>query len=225
MQRILVAEDDIQLRQLFCRVLTRSGFSPLPVSDGQEALELLETEYVDLIVSDIMMPRLDGYRLVQTLRERGSQTPVLMITAKERFEDMQQGFLSGTDDYMVKPVNLNEMILRINALLRRARMLSDRQLTLGGTVLEFDTFTLRQGDKSQILPQKEFQLLYRLASYPGQIFTRQQLMDDLWGPDSESDIHTVEVHIGRLRDRLRENPDLEIVTVRGLGYKAVRKNG
>lgn len=225
MQRILVAEDDIQLRQLFCRVLTRSGFSPLPVSDGQEALELLETEYVDLIVSDIMMPRLDGYRLVQTLRERGSQTPVLMITAKERFEDMQQGFLSGTDDYMVKPVNLNEMILRINALLRRARMLSDRQLTLGGTVLEFDTFTLRQGDKSQILPQKEFQLLYRLASYPGQIFTRQQLMDDLWGPNSESDIHTVEVHIGRLRDRLRENPDLEIVTVRGLGYKAVRKNG
>ncbi len=225
MQRILVAEDDIQLRQLFCRVLTRSGFSPLPVSDGQEALELLETEYVDLIVSDIMMPRLDGYRLVQTLRERGSQIPVLMITAKERFEDMQQGFLSGTDDYMVKPVNLSEMILRINALLRRARMLSDRRQTIGGTVLEFDTFTLQQGGKSQILPQKEFQLLYRLASYPGQIFTRQQLMDDLWGPDSESDIHTVEVHIGRLRDRLRENPDLEIVTVRGLGYKAVRKNG
>ncbi len=225
MFRIIVAEDDAQLRQLFCRVLTRSGFSPLPVSDGQEALELLKTEYVDLIVSDIMMPRLDGYRLVQTLRERGSQIPVLMITAKERFEDMQQGFLSGTDDYMVKPVNLNEMILRINALLRRARMLSDRRQTLGSTVLEFDTFTVQQGDKSQILPQKEFQLLYRLASFPGRIFTRQQLMDDLWGPDSESDIHTVEVHIGRLRERLRENPDLEIVTVRGLGYKVVRKHG
>lgn len=225
MFRIIVAEDDAQLRQLFCRVLTRSGFSPIPVSDGQEALELLKTEYVDLIVSDIMMPRLDGYRLVQTLRERGSQIPVLMITAKERFEDMQQGFLSGTDDYMVKPVNLNEMILRINALLRRARMLSDRRQTLGNTVLEFDTFTVQQGDKSQILPQKEFQLLYRLASFPGRIFTRQQLMDDLWGPDSESDIHTVEVHIGRLRERLRENPDLEIVTVRGLGYKVVRKHG
>lgn len=225
MFRIIVAEDDAQLRQLFCRVLTRSGFSPIPVSDGQEALELLKTEYVDLIVSDIMMPRLDGYRLVQTLRERGSQIPVLMITAKERFEDMQQGFLSGTDDYMVKPVNLNEMILRINALLRRARMLSDRRQTLGSTVLEFDTFTVQQGDKSQILPQKEFQLLYRLASFPGRIFTRQQLMDDLWGPDSESDIHTVEVHIGRLRERLRENPDLEIVTVRGLGYKVVRKHG
>lgn len=225
MFRIIVAEDDAQLRQLFCRVLTRSGFSPIPVSDGQEALELLKTEYVDLIVSDIMMPRLDGYRLVQTLRERGSQIPVLMITAKERFEDMQQGFLSGTDDYMVKPVNLNEMILRINALLRRARMLSDRRQTLGSTVLEFDTFTVQQGDKSQILPQKEFQLLYRLASFPGRIFTHQQLMDDLWGPDSESDIHTVEVHIGRLRERLRENPDLEIVTVRGLGYKVVRKHG
>ncbi len=225
MFRILVAEDDAQLRQLFCRVLTRSGFAPIPACDGQEALDLLETEYVDLIISDIMMPRVDGYELVQTLRDTGSQIPVLMITAKDRFQDMQLGFLSGTDDFMVKPVNVNEMVLRINALLRRAKMISDRRQTIGATVLEFDSFTLYSGGEGQLLPQKEFQLLYKLASFPGQIFTRQQLMDDIWGPESESDAHTVDVHIGRLRERLRDNPDLEIATVRGLGYKVVRKNG
>lgn len=225
MFRILIAEDDAELRQMFCRVLTRSGFQPIPVADGQEALEVLERDFVDLIVSDIMMPRVDGYELVQTLREAGSNIPVLMITAKARFQDMQLGFLSGTDDFMVKPVNVNEMVLRINALLRRAKMISDRRQTIGGTVMEFDSFTLRWDGQSQILPQKEFQVLYKLASFPGQIFTRQQLMEDIWGPDSESDAHTVDVHVGRLRERLRENPDLEIVTVRGLGYKVVRKNG
>ena len=224
MFQILIAEDDAQLRQMFCRVLQRSGFTPIPVADGQEALEALEREVVDLIVSDIMMPRMDGYELVQTLRENGIQIPVLMITAKDRFQDMQLGFLSGTDDFMVKPVNVNEMVLRINALLRRAKMITDRRQTVGTTVLEFDGFTLRCRDNTQILPQKEFQLLYKLASYPGRIFTRQQLMEDIWGPDSESDVHTVDVHVGRLRERLRDNPDLEIVTVRGLGYKVVRKN-
>ena len=222
MFQILIAEDDAQLRQMFCRVLQRSGFTPIPVADGQEALE---REVVDLIVSDIMMPRVDGYELVQALRESGSQIPVLMITAKDRFQDMQMGFLSGTDDFMVKPVNVNEMVLRINALLRRAKMITERRQTVGGTVLEFDGFTLQSREGTQVLPQKEFQLLYKLASYPGRIFTRQQLMEDIWGPDSESDIHTVDVHVGRLRERLRDNPDLEIVTVRGLGYKAVRKNG
>jgi len=225
MFQILIAEDDAQLRQMFCRVLQRSGFTPIPVADGQEALEALEREVVDLIVSDIMMPRVDGYELVQALRESGSQIPVLMITAKDRFQDMQMGFLSGTDDFMVKPVNVNEMVLRINALLRRAKMITERRQTVGGTVLEFDGFTLQSREGTQVLPQKEFQLLYKLASYPGRIFTRQQLMEDIWGPDSESDIHTVDVHVGRLRERLRDNTDLEIVTVRGLGYKAVRKNG
>ena len=225
MFQILIAEDDAQLRQMFCRVLQRSGFTPIPVADGQEALEVLEREVVDLIVSDIMMPRVDGYELVQALRESGSQIPVLMITAKDRFQDMQLGFLSGTDDFMVKPVNVNEMVLRINALLRRAKMISERRQTVGGTVLEFEGFTLQSREGNQVLPQKEFQLLYKLASYPGRIFTRQQLMEDIWGPDSESDAHTVDVHVGRLRERLRENPDLEIVTVRGLGYKVVRKNG
>lgn len=225
MFRILVAEDDAELRQLFCRVLARSGFTPLPAADGREALDLLEREYVDLMISDVMMPQVDGYELVQTLRDTGSQIPVLMITARDRFLDLQQGFLSGADDYMIKPVNVNEMVLRVNALLRRAKTIADRRLTVGGTVLEYDLFTLRQGDTSAVLPQKEFLLLYKLASYPGQIFTRQQLMDDIWGVTSETDTHTVDVHINRLRDRLRGSPDLEIVTVRGLGYKVVRRNG
>lgn len=225
MFRILVAEDDAELRQLFCRVLARSGFTPVPAADGREALALLEREYVDLIVSDVMMPGVDGYELVQTLRDAGSQVPVLMITARDRFQDVQQGFLSGTDDYMIKPVNVNEMVLRVNALLRRAKTIADRRLTVGSTVLEYDLFAVSRGEATAVLPQKEFQLLYKLASYPGRIFTRQQLMDDIWGVASETDTHTVDVHINRLRDRLRGNPDLEIVTVRGLGYKAVRRNG
>ena len=222
MFRILVAEDDNQLRQLFCRVLQRSGFDPIPAADGQEALDLLEKEYVDLIVSDIMMPRVDGYELVQTLRDSGSQVPVLMITAKDRFQDMQLGFLSGTDDYMVKPVNVNEMVLRVGALLRRARMLSERRQKIGETLLECDSLTVSRAGQSMVLPQKEFMLLYKMAAYPGKIFTRQQLMDEIWGYNAEVDSHTVDVHIGRLRERFKDNPDFKIVTMRGVGYKVVR---
>ena len=222
MFRILVAEDDNQLRQLFCRVLQRSGFDPIPAADGQEALDLLEKEYVDLIVSDIMMPRVDGYELVQTLRDSGSQVPVLMITAKDRFQDMQLGFLSGTDDYMVKPVNVNEMVLRVGALLRRARMLSERRQKIGETLLECDSLTVSRAGQSMVLPQKEFMLLYKMAAYPGKIFTRQQLMDEIWGYDADTDSHTVDVHIGRLRERFKDNPDFGIVTMRGVGYKVVR---
>ena len=224
MYRILVAEDDSDLCRMFCRVLEHNGFAALGVADGLAALEALEKERVDLIVSDIMMPRMDGYQLVKTLRETGSKLPVLMITAKDRFEDLRLGFLSGTDDYMVKPINVNEMVLRVNALLRRAQMLSERRLTVGRTTLEYDTFTLCREEESIPLPQKEFQLLFKLASSPGQIFTRQQLMDAIWGVDSETETHTVDVHINRLRDHLRDNPDLEIVTVRGLGYKAVKRH-
>ena len=225
MFQILVVEDDRDLNRTVCAFLNSSGYRATGCLDANAAYDAMYGTVFDLIVSDIMMPRVDGYELVQTLRDAGSNIPVLMITAKDRFQDMQLGFLSGTDDFMVKPVNVNEMVLRINALLRRAKMISDRRQTVGGTVLEFDSFTMRWGGQSYILPQKEFQLLYKLASYPGQIFTRQQLMEDIWGPDSESDIHTVDVHVGRLRERLRENPDLEIITVRGLGFKVVRKNG
>ena len=223
MLKILIAEDDQDLRQLFGHVLIRHGYSVKGVRDGLEALEALDRDYYDLIISDIMMPNLDGYSLVRQLRESGSGIPVLMITARDAFDDMRQGFLSGTDDYMVKPVNVNEMVLRVGALLRRAQMISDRRQTIGQTVLEYDSLTVTAPEGSQVLPQKEFMLLYKMASYPGKIFTRQQLMDEIWGYDSESDTHTVEVHVGRLRDRFRENKDFKIVTMRGVGYKVVKQ--
>lgn len=222
MLKILIAEDDRELRQLFGHVLTKHGYSVRGVSDGQEALEALDQEYFDLIISDIMMPRVDGFALVRSLRDSGSSIPVLMITAKDAFDDMRLGFLSGTDDYMVKPVNVNEMVLRVGALLRRAQMINDRRQVIGSTVLECDSLTVKTGAVSMILPQKEFMLLYKMASFPGRIFTRQQLMDDIWGYDSDSDPHTVDVHIGRLRDRFRDNPDFKIVTMRGVGYKVVK---
>ena len=222
MLKILIAEDDGELRQLFSHVLTKNGYSVRGVSDGQEALDAVQGDYFDLIISDIMMPRVDGYELVSRLRAGGTQTPVLMITARDAFDDMQRGFLSGTDDYMVKPVNVNEMVLRVSALLRRARMINERRQVLGSTVLECDSLTVNTGTETFNLPQKEFMLLYKMASYPGKIFTRQQLMDEIWGYDSDSDTHTVDVHIGRLRDRFRDSTDFKIVTIRGVGYKVVR---
>ena len=224
MFRILVVEDDNELRQLFCRVLEKNGYEALEASDGQQALDTLDQSYIDLIISDIMMPVMDGYELVRSLREAEIHIPVLMITAKGAFDDMRQGFLSGTDDYMVKPVNVNEMVLRVGALLRRAQMISERREVLGGTTLVYDTMTVSRGGEETSLPQKEFLLLYKLAAAPGRIFTRQQIMDDVWGLDSETDPHTVDVHVGRLRERFRDNPDFEIVTMRGLGYKVVKKS-
>ena len=222
MLRILIAEDDWELRQLFSHVLTKNGYAVKGVSNGQEALDAVDMEYFDLIISDIMMPVMDGYELVRALRGTGSTTPVLMITAKDAFDDMRQGFLSGTDDYMVKPVNVNEMVLRVGALLRRSQMINERRQIIGSTVLECDSLTVKTEKESFVLPQKEFMLLYKMASFPGRIFTRQQLMDDIWGYDSDSDTHTVDVHIGRLRDRFRENGDFKIVTIRGVGYKVVK---
>ena len=222
MLKILIAEDDRELRQLFEHVLVKNGYSVRGVSDGQEALDAMDEEYFNLIISDIMMPVMDGYTLVRSLREAGDTTPVLMITAKDAFDDMRMGFLSGTDDYMVKPVNVNEMVLRVSALLRRAQMISERRQVIGGTTMECDSLTVTNENGSMVLPQKEFMLLYKMASFPGKIFTRQQLMDAIWGYDSESDTHTVDVHIGRLREKFRDSKDFKIVTLRGVGYKVVR---
>lgn len=222
MFKILIAEDDRELRQLFQHVLTKNGYTVKGVSDGREALDALDNDYYDLIISDIMMPVMDGYELVRTLRESGNLVPVMMITAKDAFDDMRLGFLSGTDDFMVKPVNINEMVLRVGALLRRAQMINERRQTIGSTVMECDSLMVTTPKESMILPQKEFMLLYKMASFPGKIFTRQQLMDDIWGYESESDTHTVDVHIGRLRERFRDNPDFKIVTIRGVGYKVVK---
>lgn len=222
MHKILIVEDDQELRQLFSHVLIKNGYAVKGTANGQEALKAMESDYYDLIISDIMMPVMDGYELVSQLRDSGNTTPVLMITAKDAFDDMRQGFLSGTDDYMVKPVNVNEMLLRVQALLRRAQMINERRQVIGNTVLECDSLTVTTEDESVVLPQKEFMLLYKMASYPGRIFTRQQLMDDIWGYDTDSDTHTVDVHIGRLRERFRENKDFKIVTMRGVGYKVVK---
>ena len=222
MFKILIAEDDRELRQLFQHVLTKNGYSVVGVSNGEEALHALDTSYYDLIISDIMMPKMDGYQLVSALREAGMTTPVMMITAKDAFDDMRLGFLSGSDDYMVKPVNINEMVLRVGALLRRAQMANERRQVIGGTVLECDSLSVHTGKETMTLPQTEFMLLYKMVSFPGRIFTRQQLMDDIWGYSSETDTHTVDVHIGRLRERFRDNPDFKIVTMRGVGYKVVK---
>ena len=222
MLKILIAEDDRELRQLFSRVLSRYGYTVVGVSNGQEALDAMDADFYDMIISDIMMPVMDGYELVRQLRDVGNTTPILMITAKDAFDDMRLGFQSGVDDYMVKPINVNEMVLRVQALLRRAQMINDRKQTIGETVMECDSLTVTVAGESMVLPQKEFMLLYKMTAYPGKIFTRQQLMDEIWGYDSESDTHTVDVHIGRLRDRFRDNKDFKIVTIRGIGYKVVK---
>ena len=222
MLKILIAEDDRELRQLFSHVLMKNGYTVKGVSNGKEALDAMDNDYYDLIISDIMMPVMDGYEFVRELRDSGNTTPVMMITAKDAFDDMRLGFLSGTDDYMVKPINVNEMVLRVGALLRRAQMINERRQVIGNTVLECDSLTVMTDEESVILPQKEFMLLYKMASYPGRIFTRQQLMDEIWGYGNDSYPHTVDVHIGRLRDRFRNNKDFKIVTMRGVGYKVVK---
>ncbi len=222
MFKILVVEDDAGLNKLFCRTLTRENYLTFSAEDASEALDILEKEYVDLIITDIMMPGMDGFTFIQHLRDAKIDLPILIITAKGDIMDKQTGFLAGADDYMVKPIDMSEMLLRVNALLRRARSVSERVLTFGSTRLEYNTWTLHDAGGMQILPQKEFQLLYKLLSYPGQIFTRQQLLDDIWGIEQE-DSHTLDVHMSRLRDRLRKNTDFEIVTIRGLGYRVVKK--
>ena len=223
MFKILIAEDDAELRQLFTHVLNKNGYDVTGVDNGKKALDALSNDYYDMVISDIMMPVMDGYELVRSLREINKTIPVMMITAKDAFDDMRMGFLSGSDDYMVKPVNVNEMVLRVGALLRRAQMITERKLTIGNTVMECDSMTVLHEGVSSVLPQKEFMLLYKMASFPGKIFTRQQLMDEIWGYDTGTDSHTVDVHIGRLRDRFRDEKDFKIVTMRGVGYKVVKQ--
>ena len=222
MFKILIAEDDQELRQLFSHILTKNGYFTRGVSNGQEALDAMDKDYYDLIISDIMMPVMDGYEFVRQLRSAGNHTPVMMITAKDAFDDMREGFVSGTDDYMVKPININEMVLRVSALLRRAQMINDRKLIFGKTILELDSLSVYTETENFVLPQKEFMLLYKMASFPGKIFTRHQLMDEIWGYDNDSDTHTIDVHIARLRDRFKNNNDFRIVTMRGVGYKVVK---
>lgn len=222
MFKILVIEDNYDLRGLFLKTLQKNHYRVFGAENAEEALEVLDTEYIDLIITDVMLPGMSGFELIQQLRIGNSTLPILVITAKSDIVDKQTGFTSGADDYMVKPIDLKEMLLRVRALFRRAKSVSDKKLTFGDTVLEYDIWTLTDQSGTQVLPQKEFQLLYKMLSYPGQIFTRQQLLDDIWGGTSE-DSHTLDVHISRLRDKIKRNPDFAIETIRGLGYRAVKK--
>lgn len=221
MFNIMVVEDDKNARKLMCTVLEQYGYTTFTACDGIEGLDVLDKKHIDLIILDIMMPRMDGFEFTETLRQSGCNIPILMVSAKQSPIDKRKGFIIGTDDYITKPIDEEEMVLRVGALLRRSKIASERRLTIGSTVLTYDSFTVQVDDEVTELPQKEFLLLFKLLSYPNKIFTRRQLMDELWDMDSDSDERTIDVHISRLRDRYRQNPDFEIITIRGLGYKAV----
>lgn len=230
MFRILVVDDDRNTRLWMKALLEAEHYTVTLAADGLEALDVLEKEHIDLVVLDVMMPHMDGYEFTRELRAatgnglRAGQNelPVLMVSAKQMPADIRQGFIAGTDDFMVKPVDEEELLLRIRALLRRARIVSERRITVGRVVLDWDSLSVTREGETQVLPQKEFQLLYKLLSYPGRIFTRIELMDDIWGANSDTGWETVTVHIGRLRRRFEGWPEFEIVSVRGLGYKAVK---
>ena len=221
---VLVVEDDLHVQTL-TKVKLKSHFKVLCANNGEEALEVMDHQHVDLIVCDIMMPEMDGYELVETLRAGHETIPVIMVTAREAFDDKRKGFSLGADDYMVKPINYEELIWRINALLRRAKIAGENRITLGELVLDSQTYTLTKGNAKMDLPKKEFELLYKLLSYPGVIFTKNQLLDDIWGYDSTSDENTVKTHISRLRGRFENYDEFKIVTIKGVVYEAELKEG
>ena len=223
MFHILVADDDNHTRILLRAVLESENYTVSTAETGEQALELLDREHIDLVILDVMMPEMDGYEFTRIVRQTDSTLPILMVTAKHLPEDEKKGFLVGTDDYITKPIDEEKLLLRIKALLRRARIVSEQRIVIGEVILDYNSFTVTRGDEVQVLPQKEFMLLYKLLSYPGQIFTRIQLMDEIWGTDSETGWETVTVHVGRLRKRFEGWNEFEIVAVRGLGYKAVKQ--
>ena len=223
MFQILVVDDDRNTRLLLRAVLQAENYTVFTAENGEDALQVMDREHIDLVVLDVMMPKMDGYEFTRILRQTDNNLPILMVSARQMPADKRQGFLVGTDDYITKPIDEVEMLLRIKALLRRARIASEHRIVLGEVVLDYDSFTVSRGGLTQELPQKEFLLLYKLLSYPGKIFTRIQLMDEIWGADSDTGWETVTVHIGRLRKRFEGWPEFEIVSVRGLGYKAVKK--
>ncbi|MCH5157245.1 MAG: response regulator transcription factor [Clostridiales bacterium] len=219
---ILVVEDDKNTRKLLTTILKNHGYNTYEATNGEQALEVMDHNHVDLMVLDVMMPKMDGFELTKTLRDNGSQLPILILSAKQNVVDIKQGFLVGIDDYLTKPFDFDVLLLRIKALLRRSKIVTENKLTVGNVTLDYNSYTVTTPTFSEQLPQKEFLLLFKLLSYPNVVFTRLQLMDEIWGMDAESDEHTVNVHINRLRTRFADTPDFEIVTARGLGYKAVR---
>lgn len=223
MFRVLVVDDDKNTRRLLKAVLETEHYFVLTASNGEEALAVMDKEHVDLVILDVMMPKMDGYEFTKLLREGQNNLPILMVSARQLPQDKHKGFAAGIDDYMTKPIDEEEMLWRMKALLRRAQIASERKITVGDVVLDYDSLTVSKNGEIQELPQKEFMLLYKLMSYPGKIFTRIQLMDEIWGAQSDTGWETVTVHIGRLRRRFEGWDEFEIESVRGLGYKAVKK--
>lgn len=223
MFHILVVDDDRNTRRLMRAVLEPEGYTVTEAENGEDALGVLDREHVDLVILDIMMPVMDGYEFTRTLRDNRNDLPILMVTARQLPDDRYTGFMVGTDDYITKPIDKKEMLLRIRALLRRSRIVSERRIDIGDVTLRYDDYTVTRAGETQELPQKEFLLLYKLLSYPGKTFTRIQLMDEIWGADSDTGWETITVHISRLRKRFEGWKEFEIVSVHGLGYKAVRK--
>ena len=224
MFNILVVEDNLDLREMLSAALSDAGYRAIGAENGKQALEILSNAVVDLIIADIMMPAMDGFELTKNLREAEIFCPLLIVTARDDYDSLQKAFTLGVDDYMVKPINMKELIVRTKALLRRAKISTERKIIVGTTVLDFEGMIVKTNGKEIVLPLKEFNLLFKLLSYPGKIFTRQQLMDEIWGMDSDTDDRTINTHVNRLRDKFEDNPDFKIVTIRGLGYKAVKCN-
>lgn len=224
MFNILVADDQPNIRRLYEYTLEKNGYRPFTAENGEEVLKVLEKQHIDLVILDVMMPKLDGYECLKAMRESGINIPVLIITARDSAEDLRKSFLLGSDDYMTKPVDETEMLLRIKAILRRSKISEEQRIVIGGTTLVYDSFSVIRNGETAVLPRKEFQILFKLLSFPGKTFTRQSLMDEFWSMDSDSEARTVDVHINRLRERFKDDPDFSIVTVRGLGYKAVRND-
>ena len=223
MFHILVVDDDKNARFLLRELLLSEHYTVTEADSGDTALDVLDREHVDLVIVDIMMPRVNGYEFTEELRTFDEELPVLMVSAKQLPEDRKKGFISGIDDFMSKPFDNEELLLHVKALLRRAKIESERKIVVGDAVLDYDSFTVRRPGEQIELPQKEFLLLYKLLSYPDKIFTRLQLMDEIWGFDCDTVPETVTVHIGRLRKRFENWEQFEIQSIRGLGYKAVRK--
>ena len=221
MFNILVVEDDKNLRKLITTYLQRNKYNTYEATNGEEALNVLDQSYIDLIVSDIMMPKMDGYELIKSLREAKYDVPILIITAKSEIEDKKEGFLLEADDYMVKPIDIEEMLLRIQVLLRRSKSASEKKIQIGDLLLNYNQLSVIKKDKVYNLAQKEFYLLYKLLSTPNTIFTRQELIEEVWGLESDSDYRTVDVHIKRIREKMKDVDEFEIVTIRGIGYKAI----
>ncbi len=223
MINVLIVENEENIRAIMNKVLTREGYHVIEAKSAEEGLDIIDKNHIDLIVLDLMLPKMDGYEFTKILRDMDIEIPILMATAKQLPNDKHKGFIVGTDDYMTKPLDMDEFILRIKALLRRSKIVNERKITIGKVVLDYDSLTVTRDNEKITLPQKEFYLLYKLLSYPDRIFTRIELMDEIWGYESDSDDTTINVHINRLRNKFEKYPEFEIKTIRGLGYKAVKK--